>query len=179
MRYGSVFLNWHSFHTLPLETMAGDLLGWLHYQLPLERDQSCYLGTALVVWSYVRPHQGSSHPPPVSAKKSACIKETTRGCNRWTVRPIYDAKFRGEIRKRMSPPSRETVTEISRATGISRQTLYSWRHLWKREGELVPASSSAAEEWEVIHNALGVAADGVAQALVCLVLLVVVVLQVP
>ncbi len=29
------------------------------------------------------------------------------------MRPIYDAKFRGEIRKRMSPPSRETVTEIS------------------------------------------------------------------
>ena len=62
------------------------------------------------------------------------------------MRPIYDAKFRGEIRKRMSPPSRETVTEISRATGIRRQTLYSWRHLWKREGELVPASSSSAEE---------------------------------
>ena len=59
------------------------------------------------------------------------------------MRPIYDAQFRGEIRKRMSPPSRETVTEISRATGISRQTLYSWRHLWKREGELVPASSSS------------------------------------
>ena len=48
----------------------------------------------------------------------------------------------------MSPPSRETVSEISRATGISRQTLYSWRHLWKREGELVPASSSSAEEWD-------------------------------
>ena len=64
------------------------------------------------------------------------------------MRPIYDAKFGGEIRKRMSPPSRETVTEISRATGISRQTLYSWRHLWKQEGELVPASSSSAEEWD-------------------------------
>jgi transposase-like protein len=64
------------------------------------------------------------------------------------MRPIYDAQFRGEIRKRMSPPSRETATEISRATGISRQTLYSWRHLWKREGELVPASSSSAEEWD-------------------------------
>ena len=62
--------------------------------------------------------------------------------------PIYDAKFRGEIRKRMSPTSRETVTEISRATGISRQTLYSWRNLWKREGELVPASSSSAEAWD-------------------------------
>ena len=54
------------------------------------------------------------------------------------MRPIYDAKFRGEICKRMSPPSRETVTEISRATGISRQTLYSWRHLWKRERGLYP-----------------------------------------
>ena len=64
------------------------------------------------------------------------------------MRPIYDAKFRGEIRKRMSPASCETVTEISRATGISRQTLYSWRHLWKREGELVPASSSSAEAWD-------------------------------
>ena len=50
------------------------------------------------------------------------------------MRPIYDAKFRCEICKRMSPPSRETVTEISRAKGISRKTLYSWRHLWKREG---------------------------------------------
>ena len=64
------------------------------------------------------------------------------------MRPIYDAKFRGEIRKRMSQPSRETVTEISRAKVISRQTLYSWRHLWKRDGELVPASSSSAEAWD-------------------------------
>jgi transposase-like protein len=62
------------------------------------------------------------------------------------MRPIYDAQFRGEIRKRMGPPSSETVTEILWATGISRQTLYSWRHLWKRKGELVPASSSSAEE---------------------------------
>ena len=29
------------------------------------------------------------------------------------MRPIYGAQFRGEIRKRMSPLSRETVTEIS------------------------------------------------------------------
>ncbi len=54
------------------------------------------------------------------------------------MRTIYDAKFRGEICKRISPPSRDKVTEISRATGISRQTLYSWRHLWKREGVFTP-----------------------------------------
>ena len=50
------------------------------------------------------------------------------------MRPIYDAKFRGEIRKRVSPASCKTITKFSRATGISRQTLYSWGHLWKREG---------------------------------------------
>ena len=71
------------------------------------------------------------------------------------MRPIYDAKFRGEIRKRVSPASSKTVTEISRATGISRQTLYSWGHLWKREGELVPASSSSAEERGLYHGQLG------------------------
>ncbi len=58
------------------------------------------------------------------------------------MRPIYDAQFRGEIRKRMSPPRSETVTEISRATGINRQALYSWGHLRKQEGELVPIATA-------------------------------------
>ncbi len=58
------------------------------------------------------------------------------------MRLIYDAKFPGEIHKRMSPPSRKTVTEISMATGISRQKLYSWSHLWEREGELMPYCSN-------------------------------------
>lgn len=48
----------------------------------------------------------------------------------------------------MKPPSRERVTEISAATGICRQALYSWRHLWKQEEELVPASKISAEEWD-------------------------------
>ena len=53
------------------------------------------------------------------------------------MRPIYDAKFHGEISKRMSPPSRQTATKFSRTAGMNCQTRYSWRHSWKREVELV------------------------------------------
>jgi hypothetical protein len=35
------------------------------------------------------------------------------------------------------------VAEIARSTGIASPTLYSWRHRWKLEGQLVPASSKA------------------------------------
>ena len=47
----------------------------------------------------------------------------------------------------MSPPNRESVAEIARSTGVNAQTLYSWRHRWKQEGQLVPATSKAPEQW--------------------------------
>ncbi|MDP5124063.1 MAG: transposase, partial [Cyanobium sp. MAG_04] len=52
-----------------------------------------------------------------------------------------------EIRKRMSPPNRETVAEIARSTGITTQTLYNWRGQWQKQGQLVPATSKAPEQW--------------------------------
>ncbi|MFN9546211.1 MAG: transposase [Cyanobacteriota bacterium] len=58
-----------------------------------------------------------------------------------------DPELRAEIRQRMSPPNRESVAEIARSTGVNAQTLYSWRHRWKQEGLLVPATSKAPEEW--------------------------------
>jgi len=63
------------------------------------------------------------------------------------MKPTYDPELRAEIRKRMSPPSRESVAEIARSTGVNVHTLYSWRHRWKQEGELVPSSSKAPEQW--------------------------------
>jgi transposase-like protein len=48
------------------------------------------------------------------------------------------------------------VAEIARSTGVNAQTLYSWRHRWKQEGQLVPASSKAPELWraaELIQRA--------------------------
>ena len=63
------------------------------------------------------------------------------------MRPPYDAAVRDAIRKRMSPPNRESVAEIARTTGITTQTLYNWRSHWQKEGQLVPATSKAPEQW--------------------------------
>jgi transposase len=63
------------------------------------------------------------------------------------MKTTYDPAVRDQIRERMSPPNRESVAEIARSTGIAAPTLYSWRHRWKLEGQLVPASSKAPELW--------------------------------
>ena len=63
------------------------------------------------------------------------------------MRPPYDAAVRDAIRKRMSPPNRESVAENARTTGITTQTLYNWRSHWQKEGQLVPATSKAPEQW--------------------------------
>ena len=47
----------------------------------------------------------------------------------------------------MSPPNRESVTEIARANGIAAQDLYSWRSQWQKQGLLVPATSRPPEQW--------------------------------
>ena len=39
------------------------------------------------------------------------------------------------------------MAETARSPGVNAQTLYSWRHRWKQEGQLVPASSKAPELW--------------------------------
>ena len=63
------------------------------------------------------------------------------------MKTTYDPAVRDQIRERMSPPNRESVAEIARSTGIAAPTLYSWRHRWKQEGQLVPATSKAPEQW--------------------------------
>lgn len=61
--------------------------------------------------------------------------------------PTYDQVTRAEVCKRMSPPSRESLTKISRETGITRATLYNWKRAWKQEGQLVPATGKHSEHW--------------------------------
>ena len=63
------------------------------------------------------------------------------------MKPPYDQELLAEIRQPMSPTTRESVAEIARSTGGNVQTLYSWRHRWKQEGQLVPATSKAPEPW--------------------------------
>ena len=63
------------------------------------------------------------------------------------MKPIYDATVRDAIRKRMSPPNRESVAQIARDTGITTQTLYNWRLKWQKQGQLVPATTKPPEQW--------------------------------
>jgi len=63
------------------------------------------------------------------------------------MKPTYDAAVRDAIRKRMSPPNRESVAEIARSTGITAQTIYNWRSRWQKQGQLVPATSKSPDQW--------------------------------
>ena len=63
------------------------------------------------------------------------------------MKPPYDAAVRDAVRIRMSPPNRESVTEIARDTGITTQTLYNWRLQWQKQGQLVPATARPPEQW--------------------------------
>ena len=47
----------------------------------------------------------------------------------------------------MSPPHRQSVSQISAELGIHVVTLYNWRTTWRLQGEVVPASQKDPEGW--------------------------------
>jgi len=55
---------------------------------------------------------------------------TTGGLRPWPVRR-YSEAVKADVRKRMSPPHRESVAQISAALGIHIVTLYNWRKAWR------------------------------------------------
>ena len=52
-----------------------------------------------------------------------------------------------EVKRRMGPPQRQSVAQISKEFGIHVATLYNWRHNWRLQGEVVPASAKDPEGW--------------------------------
>ena len=68
------------------------------------------------------------------------------------MQPPYDAALREAVRLRMSPPNRESVAEIARDTGITAQTIYSWRSQWQKQGQLVPATNRPPEQWSAAEK---------------------------
>jgi hypothetical protein len=52
-----------------------------------------------------------------------------------------------DVSRRMSPPSRQSMTRFSEETCIHVATLYVWRKGWRLEGEVVPASQKDPEGW--------------------------------
>jgi transposase-like protein len=52
----------------------------------------------------------------------------------------YSEAVKADVRRRMSPPMRQSVARISQELGIHFLTLYNWRKAWRLQGEVVPAS---------------------------------------
>jgi transposase len=59
----------------------------------------------------------------------------------------YSEAFKADVRRRMSPPQRQSVAQISAELGIHVVTLYNWRKAWRLQGEVVPASEKDPEGW--------------------------------
>ena len=59
----------------------------------------------------------------------------------------YSEAVKADVRRRMSPPHRQSVTRISEELGIHVITLYKWRKAWRLQGEVVPASEKDPEGW--------------------------------
>ena len=59
----------------------------------------------------------------------------------------YSLAVQADVRKRMSPPHRQSVSQISQELGIHQATLYNWRTLWRLQGEVVPASEKDPDRW--------------------------------
>ena len=59
----------------------------------------------------------------------------------------YSEAVKADVRRRMSPPQRQSVAQISAELGIHVVTLYNWRKAWRLQGEVVPASQKDPEGW--------------------------------
>jgi len=73
----------------------------------------------------------------------------------------YSEVVKADVRRRMSPPHRQSVAKISSELGIHVITLYKWRKAWRLQGEVVPASQkdpdglSATDKFTVMLETAG------------------------
>lgn len=61
--------------------------------------------------------------------------------------PRYSKEFKQNIIKKMFPPESKTVRELSSETGVSPQTLYSWRQTALSGGAAAVGSNEPAHKW--------------------------------
>jgi hypothetical protein len=59
----------------------------------------------------------------------------------------YSEAVKVDVRRRMGPPHRQSVAQISAELGIHVITLYKWRMTWLLQGEVVLASHKDPEGW--------------------------------
>lgn len=59
----------------------------------------------------------------------------------------YSEEFKYSIIKRMMPPNNESVSSISRETGLSEATLHTWKKKARANGIAVPSGELETERW--------------------------------
>jgi len=59
----------------------------------------------------------------------------------------YTDEFKEQVVRKMMPPNAMSVAQLSRETGVSDQSLYTWRNKYRRAGNAVPADPSNPESW--------------------------------
>jgi transposase-like protein len=59
----------------------------------------------------------------------------------------YSEAEKGDVRRRMGPPHRQSMAEISLKLGIHVITLYEWLKAWRQQGEVVLATQKDPEGW--------------------------------
>ena len=61
--------------------------------------------------------------------------------------PRYSEEFKEQMVRKMMPPNAQSVAQISRESGVSEPTLYTWRNQYRHEGKAVPADPANPENW--------------------------------
>ena len=61
--------------------------------------------------------------------------------------PRYSEEFKEQMVRKMMPPNAQSVAQISRESGVSEPTLYTWRNHYRHEGRAVPADPGNPENW--------------------------------
>lgn len=59
----------------------------------------------------------------------------------------YSAERKEAILRQMMPPENKAVSALAKETGITEQTLYTWRRQWKNQGMPVPGDGKHPEGW--------------------------------
>ena len=59
----------------------------------------------------------------------------------------YSETVKADVSRRMSPPVRQSVSQMFKELGIHIATLCTWRKTWRLQGEVVPAPKKAPETW--------------------------------
>jgi len=76
----------------------------------------------------------------------------------------YSAERKEALQRRMMPPENKMVSELARETGITEQTLYTWRRQLKAQGVAVPGKGLFAEQISTWRQACMAANANAAQS---------------